>query len=134
LLSGKNPSVLEVYAAYLRENGIAVYEVKRSAAEQREKPGVRVATMHRVKGLEFDHIFVVSMNKGIVPLTVAVESGEDAVARRNAETVERSLVYVALTRSKKTAAMTGYGELMDCPSRPVGAGDRLRSWPQSSRH
>jgi hypothetical protein len=44
-------------------------------------------------------------------LTVAVESGEDAVARRNAETVERSLVYVALTRSKKTAAMTGYGEL-----------------------
>jgi superfamily I DNA/RNA helicase len=109
-LVGRTHQVLEFYATYLRENGIAVYEVKRSAAEQREKPGVRVATMHRVKGLEFEHIFVVSMNKGIVPLTVAVESGEDAVARRNAETVERSLVYVALTRSKKTAAMTGYGE------------------------
>ena len=44
-LVGRTHHVLEVYAAYLRENGIAVYEVKRSAAEQREKPGVRVATM-----------------------------------------------------------------------------------------
>jgi superfamily I DNA/RNA helicase len=73
--------------------------------------------MHRIKGLEFDHIFVVSMNKGLVPLEQAVENGEDAVTRRNAETVERSLVYVALTRSKKTAAMTGYGELSPFISR-----------------
>lgn len=108
---GRTHRVLEVYAAYLRDVGIDVYEIKRSAAEQRDKPGVRIATMHRIKGLEFDHIFVVSMNKGTVPLTMAVEAGEDAVARRNAETVERSLVYVALTRSKKTATMTGYGDI-----------------------
>jgi superfamily I DNA/RNA helicase len=109
-LVGRTHHLLEVYAAYLRERGIAVYEIKRSAAEQREKPGVRIATMHRVKGLEFDHMLVVSVNKGLVPLEQAVESGEDAVARRNAETVERSLLYVALTRSKKTATITGYGE------------------------
>jgi hypothetical protein len=37
--------------------------------------------------------------------------GDDAVARRNAETAERALLYVALTRSKKSATVTAYGEL-----------------------
>ena len=108
-LVARTHQVLEIYGAYLRDHGISVYEIKRSAAEQREKPGVRIATMHRVKGLEFDHMFIVSVNKGIVPLEQAMESGEDAVARRNTETVERSLLYVALTRSKETATITSYG-------------------------
>ena len=69
-----------------------------------------MATMHRIKGLEFDHVLVAAVNKGVVPLEQAIEGGDDAVAKRNAETIERSLLYVALTRSKKTASITGYGE------------------------
>lgn len=49
-------------------------------------------------------------NRGIVPLDYAVRDREDEVARRNAETAERALLYVALTRSKKSATVTGYGE------------------------
>jgi superfamily I DNA/RNA helicase len=109
-LVARTHSLLEAYEAYLAEHGTAIYEIKRDAADQREKPGVRMATMHRIKGLEFDHVLVAAVNKGVVPLEQAVESGDDAVARRNAETVERSLLYVALTRSKKTASITGYGE------------------------
>jgi len=67
--------------------------------------------MHRVKGLEFEHVLIVSANRGVVPLDQAIRGGEDAVAKRNAETVERALLYVALTRSKKSATATGYGEL-----------------------
>jgi superfamily I DNA/RNA helicase len=52
-----------------------------------------------------------SVNKGILPLDQAVAGSEDEVVRRNAETVERSLLYVALTMSKKTATITGYGAL-----------------------
>lgn len=55
--------------------------------------------MHRVKGLEFEHVIIVAANKGILPLEAAVDDAEDAVARRNAETGERSLLYVAPTRA-----------------------------------
>ncbi|MCC6364956.1 MAG: DEAD/DEAH box helicase [Bryobacterales bacterium] len=107
---GRTRKVLEAYTAYLRGEGMETYEIRRDAAEQRDKPGVRIATMHRVKGLEFEHMLVVSANKGMVPLDQAIWDGEDAVAKRNAETAERALLYVALTRAKKSASITGFGE------------------------
>jgi superfamily I DNA/RNA helicase len=107
---GRTRKILEGYTAYLRGEGMETYEIRRDAAEQRDKPGVRIATMHRVKGLEFEHMLVVSANKGMVPLDQAIRDGEDAVARRNAETAERALLYVALTRAKKSATITGFGE------------------------
>ena len=108
---GRTRKVLEAYTGYLRGEGMETYEIRRDAAEQRDKPGVRIATMHRVKGLEFEHMLIVSANKGIVPLDQAIRDREDVVAKRNAETAERALLYVALTRAKKSAAMTGFGEL-----------------------
>jgi superfamily I DNA/RNA helicase len=118
---GRTRKILEAYTAFLRGEGLEMYEIKRDAAEQRDKPGVRIATMHRVKGLEFEHILIVSANRGVVPLDQAIRDGEDAVARRNAETAERALLYVALTRAKKSAAVTGYAELSPF-LKPPGAG------------
>jgi len=108
---GRTRKILDTYTAYLRGEGMETYEIKRDTAEQRDKPGVRIATMHRVKGLEFEHIFIVSANRGVIPLDQAIRDGEDDVARRNSETAERALLYVALTRSKNSATATGYGEL-----------------------
>jgi superfamily I DNA/RNA helicase len=71
--------LLEGYITQLQAVGFCTYEIKRNAAEQRDKPGIRLATMHRVKGLEFEHVVVVA---------------EDAVAKRNPETGEHSLLYV----------------------------------------
>lgn len=103
--------ILESYVDQLQASDIPIYEIKRNAAEQRDKPGVRLATMHRVKGLEFEHMIVVAANSGILPLAAAVDDAEDAVARRNAETGERSLLYVALTRARRSATITAYGTL-----------------------
>jgi len=103
--------ILEGYVDQLNAVGIATYEIKRNAAEQRDKPGIRLATMHRVKGLEFEHMIVVAANRGILPLEAAVGDAEDAVASRNAETSERSLLYVALTRARRSATITGYGQM-----------------------
>jgi superfamily I DNA/RNA helicase len=103
--------ILEGYIDQLQASDIPTYEIKRNAAEQRDKPGIRLATMHRVKGLEFEHMIVVAANNGILPLEVAVDDAEDAVAKRNAETGERSLLYVALTRARRSATITAYGEL-----------------------
>ena len=74
---------------------------------------LNVATMHRVKGLEFDAVFLASANKGQVPLDYVVNSAADAVTRRQRENEERALVYVSVTRARKLAFIYGYGQMSD---------------------
>ena len=69
---------------------------------------VRLATMHRVKGLEFDHMLLASVNDGIVPRRFAAEAA-DATAKENAETEERALLHVAATRARKSLSVLGFG-------------------------
>jgi superfamily I DNA/RNA helicase len=101
---------VENYSAHLRTAGFETYEVKRDTAEQRDRAGVRLATMHRVKGLEFEHVIIAGANRGVVPLDMALAAGDDAITQRNIETGERALLYVALTRAKRSATVTAYGE------------------------
>lgn len=108
---GRTKTVIEHVKDALRAADLALYEIKREATDNRNRPGVRVATMHRVKGLEFDHILVASANDKVIPLEKAVNVGNDPVARRNAETAERALLYVALTRAKKSAVVSGWGAM-----------------------
>jgi superfamily I DNA/RNA helicase/plasmid maintenance system killer protein len=103
--------LLEGYVTQLQGAGFNTYEIKRNAAEQRDKAGIRLATMHRVKGLEFEHVIIVAANHGVLPLDAAFGDAEDTVARRNADTAERSLLYVSLTRARKSASITGYGRM-----------------------
>ena len=65
--------------------------------------------MHRVKGLEFQYVFVVSVNKRIVPLEAAINRS-DPIAERESYTSEKCLLYVALTRAQKQAYITSYGK------------------------
>ena len=74
---------------------------------------LNLATMHRVKGLEFDAIFLASANKGQVPLDYVVNSAADVVTRRQRENEERALVYVSVTRARKLAFIFGYGHMSD---------------------
>ena len=74
---------------------------------------LNLATMHRVKGLEFDAVFLASTNQGLVPLDFVVNSAADAVTRRQRENEERALVYVSLTRARKLAYVCGYGRLSE---------------------
>jgi len=74
---------------------------------------LNLATMHRVKGLEFDAVFVASANRGLVPLAPVVNSAADAVTRRQRENEERALLYVSLTRARKLAFVFGYGQMSE---------------------
>jgi superfamily I DNA/RNA helicase len=88
-------------------------EVKKITADSSEKgndDAVRVATMHRVKGLEFDEMALASINRGLVPLDMVLEGKGDVVEKRQADLEERALVYVAITRAKKVAVVLSYGE------------------------
>ena len=91
----------DAIAATLGEHGLAHVGLEAGAVDSAEKEGVRLATMHRVKGLEFDRVVMASINADLVPLPAAIDARGDAVERESAETEERALVYVAATRAKK---------------------------------
>ena len=88
---------------------VEVEVINRDTIDDAANAGVRLATMHRVKGLEFERVVMASMNEGLVPLSVAIAGKGDDTARESAETEERSLVYVAATRAKKELLVLSYG-------------------------
>lgn len=62
------------------------------------KKCVRFMTVHTAKGLEFDHVFIAGMNEAIFPSRKV----QDKLAMEE----ERRLAFVAVTRAKKTLAVT----------------------------
>ena len=67
--------------------------------EMDESNYVTVATIHSVKGLEFDTVFFVGLDETIIPTSRSVDSEETLEE-------ERRLVYVAITRARQTLYMT----------------------------
>lgn len=101
--------LVKQYEGALKSAGFAVYCVRRNVSEDRKFKGVRLATMHRVKGLEFDHVIVASVNDGVVPHTKAVYE-DGPVKSKQQEEHERSLLYVAVTRARKSVLITCSGK------------------------
>jgi len=92
------------------KGGIKVMQIKANHSDRGHNDSVRLATMHRVKGLEFDEVIIASFNEGLCPLKKNMEDRGDKVEVRQADTEERSLVYVAMTRAKKKLIVTSYGQ------------------------
>ena len=69
-LVGRLQRALNLPVQYLRNNDVEVAQVKRDATDTYRETGIRVATMHRVKGLEFKCVF--GGYDGTVPLTSRV--------------------------------------------------------------
>jgi len=63
------------------------------------KPGVTLITLHSTKGLEFDHVFLTGLEEGICPHSRSTNE-EKGVEE------ERRLVYVGMTRARKTLTLT----------------------------
>lgn len=99
---------------------------------------VALMTVHAAKGLEFDHVYVVGMEEGLMPHRTCIEKYEEAALASKKKAAkeqqdpppteaveeERRLAYVAITRACKTLTFTFAekrrrgGEVRDCePSR-----------------
>ena len=98
------------YKKKLEAAGIACYEIRPSNSDDPHFAGVRIATLHRVKGLEFEYIFIVGASDEKLPVESALKNKE-GIALEEALTAERCLLYVALTRAKKRAFVSSTGKL-----------------------
>ena len=83
---------------------------------------VSLMTVHSVKGLEFDYVFLIGMEEGIFPHYNSIMEGT-----REAIEEERRLCYVAITRAKKDLWIINckkrllYGQTqVNAPSRFIG--------------
>lgn len=69
-------------------------KLKEQAKEQEiKREGVIISTLHGVKGLEYDNVYIMNVNEGSIPYKKAVL--EEALEE------ERRLFYVGITRAKK---------------------------------
>ncbi len=108
-------SIISDLKEYFSKCGRSLYELKNNKSEDRSIQGVRCATMHRVKGLEFQYLFIVAANRNVLPLKNVVKNATnelEAIKR------EKCLVYVALTRARIEASVSYSGE----PSEFINAG------------
>lgn len=94
----------------LGRQGLYVHKLSRRSADDRRRPGVRVATMHRIKGLEFDHVLIVGAGANRIPDQQALVA-DDELSKREADWRERALLYVAATRARRSLWVSAAGPL-----------------------
>jgi len=75
-----------------------------------KQPGVRTATMHACKGLEFARLAVVAANADNLPLPMATTPAAEDEAQHALDVLrERCLLYVACTRARDELLVTSSG-------------------------
>jgi len=89
--SAKEYNNFDAWFLHIEEYAEELEKIRMQKQEQRE--GVVLATLHSAKGLEFDHVYIVDVNEGIMPYKKATLEQEIEEERR--------LFYVGMTRARK---------------------------------
>ncbi len=114
--------LVERTAKALREHDLQVALLRRKTPDDPTKPGIRVGTMHRAKGLEFAAIAIIEVNDGVVPPKRALDTAPDAAIRRGVIDAEKALLHVSATRAKRRLLIASAGVPSDL-LRPLLATD-----------
>jgi len=103
IVARTGPQLDDGYAPALTAAGI---EHERLGHDPPRTAHVRLATMHRVKGLEFPVMILAGMNRGMVPLATPELDSDDPVVAAQALKRERCLLYVASSRARDRLYVT----------------------------
>ncbi len=107
-LVARTKALRDEYARGLETSGFQTYTLEQQR-DDRKTEGVRIATMHRVKGLEFQAMIIAGVSDRQLP-PAFVASTQDPVEARQQELNERALLHVAATRSIKWLFVTWSGQ------------------------
>jgi hypothetical protein len=117
-VAARTNKAVEKFEALLRGEGFATRVINAEESDDPSDPALRLATMHRVKGLEFDQVFLPSLDASQMPLQVELNRRPDALSRELFEQQERSLLHVAATRAKKRVVVSYSGKASPFINRP----------------
>jgi superfamily I DNA/RNA helicase len=96
---------VDEYAEWLTAAGTETLVLVRDVGDDDARSGVRVATMHRVKGLEFDAVIIAGYRGAQRYAEIFADDG-DAGVLVDMLTSERSLLHVAATRAKRALVVS----------------------------
>ena len=99
----ERPHMIREYVAEGKLNSVSGEHTMEKAADTErqteEEDAVHLMTLHASKGLEFDYVFIIGMNQGLIPLRCkSIEQEEE----------ERRLFFVGLTRARKNLELSYY--------------------------
>ena len=112
----------------MKRAGFSTRIINKDESDDPSDPALRIATMHRVKGLEFDQVFIPNLDINQLPLRVELDQRPDQLSRELFENQERSLLHVAATRAKKRVVITYSGKPSIFISKQKDA-DKQKSMP-----
>ncbi len=110
-IAARTNDLLDRYEAVLRKNSLEVLRLTAKQSNKDECLKIRLSTMHRVKGMEFDYMYILGVNRGVVPLLDAFDSSEtDEEIKAEIRQKEANLLAVAVTRARKNVWVSYFGE------------------------
>jgi len=94
----RNKNHLSDLESQLYKNGYAFVNISNGGTTQDALNGklITTCTIHSVKGLQFEHVFICDVNEGTLPVSTQVQ--DDALKEHIS--IERKLLYVGMTRAK----------------------------------
>lgn len=99
-ITTRTNSELHEYQKILLAKNIPLLKLDRDTPDDQAQDGVRLATMHRIKGLEFDVVCIAGY-KGVEKYAYEYSKQEDFGVIADLVTSERCLLHVASTRARK---------------------------------
>jgi DNA helicase II / ATP-dependent DNA helicase PcrA len=98
-------SLMQIFAELPEQAALEDFyrELQERARSQHEpeSAAMTLATIHAAKGQEWDHVFIIGVNEGYLPITYAKTEAEIAEENR--------LLYVGVTRAKKGLTISWNG-------------------------
>ena len=109
-VTARTNKAVEKLNGLLKAEGFATRVINADESDDPSDPALRLATMHRVKGLEFDQVFLPELDASQMPLQVELNKRPDQLSKDLFEQQERSLLHVAATRAKKRVVVSFSGK------------------------
>lgn len=96
--SARGYATLAEWESYIEEYAATLAAASRENAQEEEREGLKLMTIHASKGLEYKNVFLPHLNEGTIPHKKSAEGDELEEERR--------MLYVSMTRAKDSLCVT----------------------------